>query len=143
MCYIFRWSKKFSIFDKDKVFCPVNIGNSHWTLIVIYVQQKRIQYYDSMGNSQAKRYLNGALRYMGDEAAKLDLDFNSSDWVLTPSQPDTPQQQNCYDCGAFVVMFADFLSDNLPLEFSQAHLPFFRQKICGNILRTGLKYPLY
>jgi Ulp1 family protease len=96
-----------------------------------------------MGNSQAKRYLHGALKYMADEAVKLDHPFDVAEWTLHLSHPETPQQQNSYDCGAFVVMFADYLSDNLPLEFCQTHLPLFRRKICANILRTELKYPIY
>ena len=96
-----------------------------------------------MGNSQAKRYLHGALKYMADEAVILDHPFDVAEWTLHLSHPETPQQQNSYDCGAFVVMFADYLSDNLPLEFCQTHLPLFRRKICANILRTELKYPIY
>lgn len=85
-----RWSKKFNIFEKDKVFCPVNIGNSHWTLGVIYVQKKEIRYYDSMA-SLGRRFLDGMLNYMKDEAAKLSIPFNIDEWTVLPNE-DTPQQ---------------------------------------------------
>lgn len=41
--YYFRWHKKFDIFKMDKVFCPINIKNTHWALCVIYMHEKRVQ----------------------------------------------------------------------------------------------------
>ncbi|RYY81265.1 hypothetical protein EON63_15830 [archaeon] len=38
-----RWTKKFDLFSKDKVFIPVNISNTHWTLCVVYVQKREIR----------------------------------------------------------------------------------------------------
>lgn len=35
-----------NIFQVDRIIIPVNIGNVHWTLAVIDVQNKRIEYYD-------------------------------------------------------------------------------------------------
>jgi Ulp1 family protease len=39
----FRWTKKFNIFEKKYVFIPINIGNSHWTLIVVSMKDKAIR----------------------------------------------------------------------------------------------------
>jgi Ulp1 family protease len=63
-CYanVKRWTKKFDLFACDKVFCPVNISNTHWCLAVIHVQDKRIQYYDSMGGA-GRKWLEGLKRY--------------------------------------------------------------------------------
>jgi len=56
-----RWTKKFDVFQKDKIFIPVNINNSHWTMIVVFVQKKEIHYYDSMSGS-GMRYLKWILQ---------------------------------------------------------------------------------
>ena len=78
-----RWSKKFNIFRKLKVFCPINLKNTHWTMLVMYLQEKRIEYYDSMG-SRGTRYLNGALQYLQDESIKVnESSFNPDEWELT------------------------------------------------------------
>jgi Ulp1 family protease len=123
----------------------VNIENTHWTLVVIYVQEKRIQYYDSYG-SPGTNYLNAVLRYVGDTARKLrNTDFRKSEWVTIPgniSIKETPRQYNGYDCGVFVIMYVDFLTDRLPLHFSEDDMPLFRKKICANVLRGNLKYSL-
>ena len=52
-CYanVERWSNKVpgkDIFKLDKIICPVNIINSHWACAVIFVEEKHIQYYDSV-----------------------------------------------------------------------------------------------
>jgi sentrin-specific protease 1 len=38
----------------------------HWTVTVIHMTEKRIQYYDSMSRS-GDRYLKGLMRYLKDE----------------------------------------------------------------------------
>ena len=62
-----RWSKKFDVFTFDKLYFPVNLSNTHWTLLVVYMQRKEIHYYDSMSGS-GKKYLEGLLRWLVDEA---------------------------------------------------------------------------
>ena len=43
----------------------------------------------------------------------------------------------------FSTMYADFLSDDLPLDsFSQADITDFRRKAVAAILRGGLNYPV-
>ena len=77
-----RWSKKFDVFSKDKIFVPVNISNSHWCLAVIFIQKKKIEYYDSM-NGAGRRTLDALLRYLGDEMKdKKKTDFDSDGWEL-------------------------------------------------------------
>jgi hypothetical protein len=47
-----RWSKKVpgkDIFNLDKIFFPINQGRMHWICAVAFMQEKRIQFYDSMG----------------------------------------------------------------------------------------------
>ena len=109
----------------------------------MYIQEKRIQYYDSMSGA-GTRYLNAALRYLGDEAKKRNIaGFDAADWTLIPSVDGTPQQNNGTDCGVFTVMFADFITDDLQLVFSQTDINLFRRKICANVLRGELKYFFY
>ena len=138
-----RWTKLFNIFEKDKIFCPINVNKSHWTLLVLYIRLKKIVYYDSLGGSSFSKYLNGALRYLEDEADRLGRGFLPDEWELVSSAKYTPQQENGIDCGVFTIMFADFLSDDLPLAFSGEYMPLFRKKIFANILRGSMKYEEY
>jgi sentrin-specific protease 1 len=46
-----RWSKKVpgkDIFGLEMIFFPINVSQSHWVCAVAFMQEKRIQFYDSM-----------------------------------------------------------------------------------------------
>ena len=45
-----RWTKKVDIFSKDLVVFPINLGNMHWTAGAINFREKRLEYYDSLGD---------------------------------------------------------------------------------------------
>ena len=126
----------------DKVFFPINIHNTHWTMAVAHVRDKRICYYDSMG-SISDRYLRIVLRYLGDEClAKKGVELDVSEWELCRcDRSTTPQQENGSDCGVFSILFADFISGELPISsFNQSHIASFRRKICLSILKGKLLY---
>jgi hypothetical protein len=42
-----RWTTTVDIFSKKKIFFPINIDNTHWTLLLIDLTVKTIFYYDS------------------------------------------------------------------------------------------------
>mmetsp|Transcript_60352 Transcript_60352/g.106070 ORF Transcript_60352/g.106070 Transcript_60352/m.106070 type:complete len:394 (-) Transcript_60352:70-1251(-) len=134
-----RWSKKFDVFAMDKIFMPVNLNNSHWVMAVVFVQKKEIHYYDSMsGNGEF--YMKSILRWLGDEANDKKIgSVNPSEWTLTDEDP-VPQQRNGYDCGVFSILCADYISDNLPLRYSQEEMPDNRVKIGAAIKRGKLTY---
>jgi Ulp1 family protease len=137
-----RWSKKFDVFEKDKIFIPINILNTHWTLGVVYVQKKEIAYYDSMSGN-GRQYLRALLRWLQDEAKeKKGITLDVSDWTLIDSHDgeDVPQQHNKFDCGAFTTICADYISDDLPLVYSQEEMPSIRAKIGAAILRGVIDY---
>lgn len=118
-----RWTRNVpgkDIFALDKIFLPCNINMMHWTCVVIYMQEKRIQFYDSMGGD-GKHYTNGLMRYLKDEwASKKGGELPDLDkWTIVGTEPEVPRQRNGYDCGVFTCMFADFLSMDRPLTFDQ------------------------
>lgn len=114
----------------------VNVSGMHWTVAVIHMTEKRIQFYDSMSGS-GDRYLEGLMRYLKDEhLAKKGCPLpDEEEWELFESTPDTPQQRNGYDCGVFTCMFCDFLSTGCPLTFSQEHVNQCRERIALSIMK--------
>lgn len=134
-----RWSRKVpgkDIFGLDKVFLPCNINMMHWTCVVIYMQEKRIQFYDSMGGD-GYHYTDGLMRYLKDEwAAKKGGELPDVDkWTIVGAEKRIPRQKNGYDCGVFTCMFADFLSMDRPLTFDQTHINQCRDRIALSILK--------
>jgi sentrin-specific protease 1 len=135
--------KHIDVFAVERIFIPVNTDNMHWTLLVLHMQRKEMCYYDSMTGSQERgNYLKDMLkRWMVDEAQsnKGKSDFVEADkWCIKFEQ--CPQQSNGKDCGVFTMMFADFLVDNLALDFKQCDIVHFREKIAADILRGNLTY---
>ena len=62
-----RWTKKLKVFSYDKIFFPINIRDTHWTLLVVYVQKRELIYYDSM-NGSGEIYLKRFMQWVKDEA---------------------------------------------------------------------------
>ena len=128
---------------------PAHVGNSHWCFCVAFVQERRIQYYDSMGGS-GLRFMRGLQRWLKDEACKSSLVrrdasvahlLDVENWTLTTTTEDTPLQNNGYDCGVFTCMFASYISADLPLNFSCCDMPRFREEITWNILHGRVDIP--
>jgi len=133
-----EWSKKVpgnDIFALDKILFPCNVLKIHWTCVVIFMQEKRIQFYDSM-RGDGYHYSEGLLRYLKDEwAAMKGGELPDADkWSIVGAKTGVPRQTNGYDCGVFTCMFADFLSINRPLSFDQTHMDQCRHHILLSIL---------
>jgi len=138
-----RWSRKAGdLFSYDKVFFPVNIGNSHWCLAVIHMQEKKIKYFDSLVGT-GREYLLHLRRYLEDEHQdKKKKTLDVSGWELVHSDRQVvPQQANGADCGCFATAFAYMLSENLPIKYiSQADMPAFRQRLVMSIMKKALTW---
>lgn len=133
-----RWSKKVpgkDIFDLDKIIFPINQGNAHWICVVAFIPEKRIQMYDSLGGD-GMMYLEAIFKYLQDEHVdkKKALLPQIDEWQLISTTRDTPRQRNGFDCGVFTCMFADFLSKDCPLVFSQKHITQCRERIALSIM---------
>jgi sentrin-specific protease 1 len=135
-----RWSKNVpgkDIFALDKIFIPVNMSNVHWACAVIYIQDRKIQFFDSMGGD-GMYYMKALLQYLKDEWATKNNSQELpalSEWRLITCTADTPKQENGFDCGVFTCMFADFLSVGYPLTFTQDHITRCRERIALSILQ--------
>lgn len=134
-----RWTSSVpgrDLFQLEKVFFPINVGGNHWVCAVAYIQERKIQFYDSLGSSGA-RYLQHIWRYLQDEHMdKKQHALPGPAWKLVPCNIDrTPQQLNGYDCGVFVCMFMDLLATDCPLLFNQHQIPQCRKRIALSILK--------
>lgn len=46
---------------------------------------------------------------------------------------DIPRQNNDYDCGVFICMYAEFISRNRQFTFTQDDMEYFRKKMIHEI----------
>lgn len=131
-----RWTRKVDIFSFDYLLIPVHLGN-HWCLAIIDFPDRTISYYDSLGGSPSG-CCDTLLEYMREESMdKKKQDFDDENWRMLDKYSDgIPQQRNCSDCGVFACIYAEHLTRNAKLNFSQEHMPYYRKKMIYELI-TG------
>ncbi|XP_058075901.1 ubiquitin-like-specific protease ESD4 isoform X1 [Magnolia sinica] len=148
-----RWTTPrkigYGLIECDKIFVPIH-REVHWCLAVINIKDKKFQYLDSLGGKDAQvlKVLNGSYRNFGGlnslerfqaryfldevkEKSERDVDLRS--WKQEFVR-DLPEQQNGWDCGMFMIKYADFYSRGLELCFCQEDMPYFRKRTVKEIL---------
>uniref|UniRef100_A0A671U4I5 SUMO specific peptidase 1 n=1 Tax=Sparus aurata TaxID=8175 RepID=A0A671U4I5_SPAAU len=133
-----RWTKKMDIFAKDILLVPVHLG-VHWCLSVVDFRKKAILYFDSMGgnNDEACRILFDYLQQESKDKKGKALD--TSGWILhSKKRSEIPQQMNGSDCGMFTCKYADYITKDKPITFTQKHMPYFRRRMVWEIVNHKL-----
>ncbi len=103
------------IFKLKYIFCPINHNNKHWMLAVIFMEAKKIQYYDSCGGTD-KAKMEGLLKYVKEEyRAKHGKEMDATERELVSCKRDTPRQEN----------------GELHLQLRQVHLRCFHSPTCS------------
>lgn len=133
-----RWTKKMDIFSRDILLVPVHLG-VHWCLSVVDFRKKAVMYFDSMGgnNDEACRIL---FEYLQQESKdKKGKEMDTSGWSLhSKKRNEIPQQMNGSDCGMFTCKYADYVTKDKPITFTQKHMPYFRRKMVWEIVNHKL-----
>ena len=137
-----RWTKKGvpenSIFACDALFFPCNVHLDHWILIVAFMKEKTIQVFDSC-RGKYEAHVRGIYGYLVDEhrAKMKGVELpDQNKWKLYPKSPHCPAQGNGFDCGVFVCMYADYISNGWPLVFNQSHINSCCKRITLGILQN-------
>jgi Ulp1 family protease len=102
----------------------------HWAVVVVFVREKRVQYYCSSGESG--RDVMVAVFYYLQKHHLSVLGCVLPDipkWKLINCTTDTPRQNNSYDCAIFTCMFADRLmhARNNSTLFTQSDMNCYRR----------------
>uniref|UniRef100_A0A8C8DPL8 SUMO specific peptidase 1 n=1 Tax=Oryzias sinensis TaxID=183150 RepID=A0A8C8DPL8_9TELE len=133
-----RWTKKMDIFAKDILLVPIHLG-MHWCLSVVDFRKKSITYFDSMGgkNEKACQTLFNYLQLESKD--KKGKELATSGWTLhSKESKEIPQQMNGSDCGMFTCKYADYVTKDKPITFTQKHMPYFRRRMVWEILNHKL-----
>ncbi|XP_014510319.1 ubiquitin-like-specific protease ESD4 isoform X2 [Vigna radiata var. radiata] len=132
-----RWTSQkklgYGLHECDKIFVPIH-KEIHWCLAVINKKEKKFQYLDSLKGVDT-HVMKVLASYIVDEVKdKTGKDMDISSWEKEFVE-DLPEQQNGYDCGVFMIKYADFYSRNSGLCFNQEHMSYFRRRTAKEILR--------
>ncbi|KAG7261393.1 hypothetical protein CRUP_036566 [Coryphaenoides rupestris] len=133
-----RWTKKTDIFAADILLVPVHLG-VHWCLSVVDFRKKIIMYYDSMGGNNDKA-CHTLLRYLQQESKdKKGRELDTTSWTLhSRRRNEIPQQMNGSDCGMFTCKYAEYITKDKDITFTQKHMPYFRRRMVWELLNRKL-----
>jgi sentrin-specific protease 1 len=92
---------KIDVFALDRILFPVNLNNSHWTLAVVNMRDRRFEYYDSFGGAEPTIIQNLRLWLMEESRDKRGIELLLEDWEDYYPGECIPQQTNGHDCGVF------------------------------------------
>ena len=142
-----HWYKSFQdLFEKHFLVYPVNMLQEHWFLIVVYMLNREIIYYDSLGYNQMG-YVEVVEKSLADEAfmrKREDLvDMETRQFIVPfiKTKYEAPRQTNGFDCGVFLIMMINFLIDNIPFnELKQEDMPLYRLILAADIIRQKINY---
>ncbi|XP_005383349.1 PREDICTED: sentrin-specific protease 2 [Chinchilla lanigera] len=133
-----RWTKGVNLFEQELILVPIH-RKVHWSLVVMDLRKKCLKYLDSMGQ-KGHRICEMLLQYLQDESkTKRNIDLNLLEWTRYSMKPhEIPQQLNGSDCGMFTCKYADYISRDKPITFTQHQMPLFRKKMVWEILHQQL-----
>lgn len=129
-----RWIRYENLFQKDKLFIPINQGRGHWILIVISMKNRTIKYYDSLGG-KSQLFMEIIVSFLTDLHAERKVDFDKNKWGKIFVE-DIPQQDNFIDCGVYVCLYAYFITKNYPIIFKN-NISHYRIKIAQMLIERG------
>ncbi|XP_038723852.1 ubiquitin-like-specific protease 1A isoform X1 [Tripterygium wilfordii] len=122
----------YGLIECDKIFVPIH-NEIHWCLAVINKKDEKFQYLDSLGGKD-QNVLRVLAKYFVEEVKdKSGQDVDVSYWEQQVVE-DLPEQENGFDCGMFMIKYADFYSRGPGLCFNQEHMPYFRRRTAKEIL---------
>ena len=139
------------IFECHRIFIPVNVSNCHWTLIVINLQDKNVKYYDTLHDDEdddlvyshcEEPLLRGIEYFLNEEWNNIHNcpweDRLSWEYIHC-STVSMPRQENGYDCGVFVCVIADLLSQGHEIvHLCQNDLIHIREKMVASLVTNQL-----
>jgi Ulp1 family protease len=116
-----RWFKRAKVSMLEKVYLPIH-GPGHWSLAVIDIVHRRLEYFDSLGHPN-----QAAMKLMRQITS--DILHDDGQWAEYRPNHNIPKQENGVDCGVFMLMYIGYSVDNLPFSFTQEHMGRFRSRI--------------
>nr|XP_042117534.1 sentrin-specific protease 2-like [Peromyscus maniculatus bairdii] len=137
-CSVKRWTRGIKLFEKEIILVPIH-QKVHWSLIVIDLRKQSIIYLDSMGQT-GQSICETIFEYLQNESkTRRNVELDPLEWKrYSMTSKEIPQQLNGSDCGIFTCQYADYISRDQPLTFSQQHMPIFRKRMVWEILNCHL-----
>ena len=126
----------------SKWIIPVNMHNYHWSLMVVRIATQEIEFYDSIPDlAEATQRMAHTLAFVKVLAAETQHDVSKwQEWKCELKA--SPQQDDGFDCGLFVIVNAELEALGIPFNAdSYCHGEIRAQNIRMKVACEILKYP--
>lgn len=117
-----------------RTFIPTLVNGNHWFLIYVDVTKKRVMSLDSFG---IKRSAQRAKMMAWIKQEHISRNHSFEGWKSEHVE-GVPLQKNKDDCGIYTCLYAAYLSNTKPLNFTQDDLPKLRRRLGWSILHARL-----
>lgn len=132
-----RWTRGVDIFAYDILLVPLHMVE-HWCLAVVDFRTLKFLIYDSLSPCRVQPECVDTLGlYLEEEGRVRGRALKWGGWKVFPRR-DVPLQKNHSDCGVFMCQYAECVSRDAPISFSQVHMPYFRRRVAYEILHRRL-----
>lgn len=110
-----KFTRVIDIFSYETILIPVNISNTHWLLVVVFMNDTSIFLNESCNPITV---YGNILRWLFDEhmARKFSLLDVSKFKLIDAKSFISKQQSNGYDCGLFTLMNMEYISSGLDVS---------------------------
>ena len=118
------------IFSLRHVFFQIHVAQNHWCCAVVFVETKRIRFYDSYRGAGIE-FTKAIKKYLEREwnDTKAPTAFQSNDWIIEVPK-NVPLQLDGCNCGIFTCAFADAISLGIEdLTFQQTDTERMRKEL--------------
>ncbi|KAG8309024.1 SUMO1 sentrin specific peptidase 1 [Homalodisca vitripennis] len=132
-----RWTKGINILQRDIVFFPVHIPEEqHWVLVVARPKLNVIQVFDSL-NKPRPKLVEVVFSYIKEFAKNMNFPIEEDIWLFQNNAP-CAQQNNNTDCGVYVCMFADQISQNQAVLGVPFDPYLYRRSVASTLRKSSL-----
>ncbi len=128
------------IFAMRMALIPINLGNSHWALVAVFLEELSIVYFDSLYDNP-----KGSALIMENVLQYLHYDYMNTKFVGHPKLDQfklyckgvpVKVQTNGVDCGVFCLMFMDCLINGIAISSVKESACENYRKVVGITLTT-------
>ena len=134
---------KADLMTKDYVLVQCNpMTSRHWFLLAALPKQKQIVIMDSLQGFSVKPTQKVAVRKMWKLLKEIDpsLDDETTEWnFVSNANGQLPQQENGYDCGVYVCIYARCLLGLSGAAVSSDSIPSFRKQMLLELHRMKVE----
>jgi sentrin-specific protease 1 len=126
-------------FSTEKIIFPVNLDNRHWSLVVVYMEERAIVCYDSLGvgssTLERAKIVKDYLLEQYEHIFERPVDTSEKALWRISAHCATPRQTNGYDCGIYLCLYVYCITQGIAVEeIEPNHVCRFRHYIAYCIM---------